>query len=750
MSVPQMSWFATLRKDLIAGLVVFLVAIPLCLGIALASNAPPISGILAGIIGGILVGVLSGSHTSVSGPAAGLTAVVAAQIHNLGSFEAFLVALVLGGVLQLVAGLCRLGFIAEFFPSSVIKGLLAAIGLILILKQIPHVIGHDDDPEGDMAFFQPDHKNTFSFLFELMDDFQFGATAIGLTSLVLLILWERVKFLKKSIVPGSLVVVVLGILGHLYFLRLGSGWAIESSHLVQVPVMTDWASARNFFQFPDFSQLWRTSVWVGGLVIAIVASLETLLNLEAIDKLDPKCRVSPPNRELVAQGVGNLLCGLIGALPITSVVVRSSVNINSGGQTKLATILHGFLIVIFVAGFPWLLNLIPLSCLAAVLIVTGFKLARPALFVQMWREGLHQFLPFIGTVVAIMLTDLLVGILIGLAFGIGFILHSNLRRPLHRIIEQHVGGEVWHLELASQLSFLNRAGLAKSLNEVPANGHLMLDARHTDYIDPDVLDLIEDFKNKVAPARNIHLSLIGFQNRYRIDDQVEYVDYSTKELQEKLTPDQVLQLLKEGNERFRTGKCLVRDVMQAVDATARGQFPLAVILSCIDSRTPAEPIFDLGLGDIFSIRIAGNVAKEKVLGSMEYACVVAGSKLIVVVGHSKCGAVKAAVDLKMSGKQACEATGCDNLDALIAEIQKSIAPGIAPSLDAAEFYNDVARRNVLRTVAHIRQSSRALERLEGEGKIRIVGAFYHIETGKIEFLDQVAAPSAVAEATASA
>lgn len=732
----------TLPRDLTAGLVVFLVALPLCLGVALASNAPLISGLTAGIVGGILVGLMSGSHTSVSGPAAGLTAVVAAQIAALGSFEAFLLAVVLAGVIQIALGIARAGFLAAFFPSSVIKGLLAAIGIIIILKQIPHVVGHDPDPEGEMAFAQPDQENTFTELILMVTDIQPGAAVIGLLSLVLLVVWDRTKWLKKSPVPAALVVVLVGVGLTLLFRRLGGAWLVEPSHLVQVPVADDLAGFLTFFKTPDWSQWTNKAVYVAAVTLAAVASLETLLNLEGVDKLDPRRRTSPPSRELFAQGVGNVASGLIGGLPVTSVIIRSSVNINAGGRTRLAAIVHGVLLLVCVALFPVWLNLIPLSCLAAILLVTGVKLASPALFRQMWQAGKYQFLPFIITVVAIVLTDLLIGVLIGLAVSTAFILRSNVRRPLRRIVEKHLGGDVVHIELANQVSFLNRAALLKVLGEVPRGGRVLLDARGTDYIDPDILDLIRDFDEKTGPARGIEVSLLGFRKKYQLDDRIQYVDYSTRDLQEAVRPEQVLQILKDGNERFRTGERLTRDLGRSVQATAAGQHPLAVVLSCIDSRTPAELIFDLGVGDIFSVRVAGNVTSRKILGSIEYGCAVAGAKLVLVVGHTRCGAVAAAVNLIAAGQTAAEATGCQHIDYVVTEIQQSVEPAAgraAAGLPAAEkeaFANEVARRNVARAVEELRRQSETLDRLAREGRIAIVGAMYDVTTGAIEFLPE--------------
>lgn len=743
---PTAGRSAAVLRDLAAGLVVFLVALPLCLGVALASDAPLFSGLLAGIVGGILVGALSGSNTSVSGPAAGLTAVVAAQIASLGSFPTFLLALALAGLIQIGLGAVRAGFIASFFPSSVIKGLLAAIGVILILKQIPHLVGHDPDPEGDLAFRQPDQHNTFSEIAEALGNAHAGAALIGVVSVAVLVAWDRWKPLKRSGVPAALVVVLLGVGISLWLRALGGRWAVGPGHLVQVPAADSLAGFFGFFQSPDFSQWSNPAVYLAAVTIAAVASLETLLNLEAVDKLDPQQRASPPSRELLAQGVGNLVVALIGGIPITSVIVRSSVNVNAGGKTKLAAIVHGVLLLVSVAFLPAWLNLIPLSCLAAILLVTGCKLVSPAMLWGTWREGRYQFVPFALTVAAIVLTDLLVGVLIGLAAAAAFILHSNARRPIRRYVERHLDGDVLRVELANQVSFLNRAALEKVLREAPPGGKVLLDASGTHYLDPDVLDLIRDFKDQVAPAHGVQVSLRGFREKYQLSDEIQYVDYSTRELQERLTPAQVLQILREGNERFRTGRRLTRDLDRQLDATARGQNPLAVVLSCIDSRTPAELIFDLGLGDVFSVRVAGNVTSRKILGSMEYGCAVAGAKLILVVGHTQCGAVGAAVGMACSeGPE--HAGGCEHLGSIVSEILRSVDGPACRRLEGssaeerADFVDAVARRNVLRAVGEVVQNSRTIRELAREGRVAVAGAIYDVASGEIEFLTEVGATS---------
>jgi MFS superfamily sulfate permease-like transporter len=741
-----------LAKDLIAGVVVFLVALPLCLGIALASNAPLFSGVIAGIVGGIVVGVLSGSQTSVAGPAAGLTAIVAAQIATLGSFQAMLLAVVFAGLIQIGLGVARAGFIAAFFPSSVIKGLLAAIGLILILKQMPHVLGHDADPVGDLAFDQLNHENTFTELVATALDIHTGAALVGLTSILLLLVWDKTKWLKNSLVPAPLIVVVIGVLLNRLLSGMDQSLAIQTVHLVNVPMG---GRVGDLLQSPDWSQLGNPAVYVAAVTLAIVASLETLLNLEAVDRLDPEQRRSPPDRELWAQGVGNVLSGLVGGLPLTSVIVRSSVNVNAGAKTRLSAVTHGVLLVGCVLLVPGLLNQIPLASLGAILVMTGFKLASPKLIKQMWDEGRPQFLPFAVTVVAIVATDLLKGIAVGLLVAVCFILHSNLRRPLRRVVEKHVTGDVMRIELANQVSFLNRAALESALYAVPRGGHVLLDARNTDYIDPDILDLLEDFRKTTAPAHGVEVSLVGFKDKYpKLEDHIQFVDHSSRDVRDALTPDQVLQIFKDGNKRFRSGQRLTRDLVRQVNATSRGQTPMAVVLSCIDSRTPAELIFDMGIGDIFSVRIAGNVAREKVLGSIEYSTCVAGAKLILVLGHTMCGAVRTAVELARQEQTAEEVTGCKHIDTLINDIQQAIDPNIPmpvpedPATPVRDSYvDDVARRNVQRTMAIIRQRSEAVNRLILDGKLAVVGGVYDVRTGEVTFfaLDGAISEAVLAE-----
>lgn len=733
---------STIGKDLAAGLIVFLVALPLCLGIALASGADPFSGLIAGIVGGLVVGSISGSQTSVSGPAAGLTTIVAAQIAGLGSFEAFLLAVTMAGGIQIAFGLAKGGALSAFFPSSVIKGLLGAIGIILILKQIPHVFGHDTDPEGEMSFQQPDSENTFSELLTIFaGEVHTGAMVIGLLSVALLAVWDAIPLLKKSIIPSPLLVVVMGVAFGAWFRGLGTGWAIEESHLVQIPIASSFSEFIGFIRTPDFTQISNRSIYVAAITIAVVASLETLLNVEALDKLDPAKRKSPSSRELIAQGCGNLVCGMVGGLPVTSVVVRGSVNISTGARTKLSTIFHGALLLLSVALLPQYMNMIPLSSLAAVLLVTGFKLANPALFKQMWAEGRYQFLPFIVTIVAIILSDLLVGILIGLTVSTLFILNSNLRSPVRRVVHTDIEGDVMHIELSNQVSFLNRAALDRVLNEATQDTKLLIDASDSDYIDPDVLSLIRDFKENVAPARGISVNLKGFRSRYQLQDELQFADHTTRELRDQASAEQVVELLKAGNLRFASGKRINRDLGRQVFATADGQSPLAAVLSCIDSRVPTELVFDLGVGDIFSVRVAGNVIGTKSLGSLEYAVGVAGVKVVLILGHSRCGAVTSSIQLISEGKDAMTGTGCQHLQAIVDEIAPSVKDLRGKRLDSMSneeldaLVDDTAAKNVMHTADLVLSRSKVIRDAVNEGRAIVVSAMYDVRTGKIEFLN---------------
>lgn len=453
-------------------------------------------------------------------------------------------------------------------------------------------------------------------------------------------------------------------------------------------------------------------------------------------------RRSPPNRELFAQGVGNILCGLVGGIPVTSVVVRSSVNLNAGARTKVSAIVHGVLIALAVIAIPTLLNRIPLACLAAILIVTGFKLANWKLFSQMLNEGRYQAIPFFVTLLAIVFSDLLIGIGIGLTISLAFILYSSLSSPVRRVLEKQTEGDVLHIQLASQVSFLNRAALEDVLYNADEGTHVLINATGTEYIDPDIIALIRDFRDTTADVRGVTVSTKGFRSKFGLENQINYPQITTQELQKRLAPSDVLDVLKSGNERFRSGNRLTRDLGLQLAGASQGQHPLAVILSCIDSRSPAEIIFDLGIGDIFTVRIAGNVVREKVIGSIEYACAVAGAKLIVVLGHTQCGAVNSTIKFVSERKSALEVTGCQNLDILVREIQKSVdVPkclrlNMMTQQEKDAFLVEVTRENVLNSMRLIEEGSDRLRELIHSGQIQLVGAIYDIASGEVQFIEE--------------
>lgn len=496
-------------SDFPASVVVFLVALPLCLGIALASGAPLFSGLLAGIVGGIVVGSLSGSPLSVSGPAAGLTSIVSVSILDLGSFEAFLVSVVLAGILQIILGLARAGSIGHFFPASVIKGMLAGIGVILILKQIPHALGYDVDFIGDESFLQFDGENTFSEISEAFDYVSPGAVVISVSALVLIYFWasnQIQRFKWAHILPAPLIVVVLGILLNELYKQANPALVLSSDHLVSVPVLSQSQGFSSFFTTPDFSVLQNPQVYVVAITLAIVASLETLLSVEAADKMDPYRRITPLNRELRAQGTANLISGLIGGLPLTSVIVRTSANISAGARTKASAITHGIILLSSVLLIPGVLKLIPLSCLASILLAVGFKLTKPALYKEMWAKGNSQFFPFIVTVIGVVFTNLLQGVLLGIIVSIFFILKTNVQRAI--ILVSDEGNYL--IKFTKEVSFLHKASLRQILRKIPNDTQVVIDASKANFIDADIIETVADF-TETAKAKNITIDLNGIK-----------------------------------------------------------------------------------------------------------------------------------------------------------------------------------------------------------------------------------------------
>lgn len=737
------SIFRNIKSNISSSIVVFLVALPLCLGIALACGMPLFSGLIAGMIGGIVVGFFSNSSLSVTGPAAGLTSIVIASKLELQTNEAFFLAVLLAGVFQILFSFLRAGIIAYYIPSNVIKGMLAAIGIIIVMKQIPHALGWDRDAEGDFSFLQIDGENTITELWNSLWHIDLGVFLIAAIGLLIISFWDKVQIKYLRSIPSGLMVVVVGIVLNLIFARFIPALAINAEHLVSLPEFSNTTEFFQLFTLPDFTQLKNPQIYIIAFTIAAVASLETLLCIEAIDKIDPLKRTTDTTRELWAQGVGNISSGLLGGLPITSVVVRSAANLNAGATSKMSTILHGLLLFICFISIPNIIELIPYGSLAAILIYTGYKLASPKIFKEIYRQGKWQFIPYIVTIVAIYFIDLLAGVLIGLFIGVLFILIRNVKSPSLVADKSIKDDSVMKLELNSELTFLNKAQTILTLSEIPENKQLILDARKTMHIDYDVLEEIKEFINVVAPSKNIGITTIGFRSKFGIKNSESIYDeilgkdvdeskleIHAKELQEKITPSKALDLMKEGNRRFVTNLKINRDILEQVNVTSEGQYPFAVVLSCIDSRTSAEIIFDKGMGDLFSIRIAGNVVNQDILGSMEFACKVAGSKLIVVLGHTKCGAIKGA----------CDHVEMGNLTGLIHKIQPAIdlEKQTLEHRNSAngDFVENVSELNVHNSVKFILDNSPIIKEMVEKGEIGLVGGMYHLDTGLVDFYEE--------------
>ena len=576
----KINLFANLKSDFASGLVVFLVALPLCLGIALASGAPLFSGIISGIIGGIVVGYLSQSHLSVSGPAAGLTAIVLTAITDLGSFDAFLLAVFIAGVIQLFLGFLKAGTISNYFPNNVIEGMLAGIGIIIILKQIPHAFGFDPDFEGDESFFQADGQNTISELLQVVNHVQIGSIIIAILSLAILVLWNKSEVLKKiKLVPPALVAVIGSILLNEFFIQTGSNLAIAKDHLVSLPVPTTLEEYKNIIVTPNFSTITNSKVWIVAVTIAVVASIETLLCIEAADRMDVLKRYTNTNIELKAQGIGNIVSSLLGGLPMTSVVVRTSANNAAGAKSKMSAIIHGLLLLVSVVAIPTILNKIPLATLAAVLLLVGYKLAVPNIkhfahympkemnvlvfaivatkiswdstdkvsttflifslisliilvfciyksmksieFKKTITRNQYLYFPFFATSIAVVFTDLLKGVALGMIISVIFVLKGNMKRAYNFRKEEYQDGDIIHIDLAQEVSFLNKAAIKETISLIPKNSKVIINASDTVYIAHDVLDLIKEFKKIRAKEENIKVKLVGFKKVYDLDHSGE-------------------------------------------------------------------------------------------------------------------------------------------------------------------------------------------------------------------------------------
>jgi len=718
------------KFDFIAAIVVFLVAIPLCLGIALASGAPLFSGILSGIIGGIIVGSLSGSQVSVSGPAAGMVAIVATAITQLGGFNSFLLALALAGLLQIIIGGLRAGFIADYVPSNVVQGLLCAIGILLIVKQIPLAFTLSSDlTELKAHLLETTEGFTLQPLYDFSQHLNAGAIIISSMSFAILIYFGKTKLKALQGIPAPIIVVIAGIFINEIFMFTDSSFVQNNPQLVNIPQHNGLPDLLNQLQYPDLAAFVNPRVYFYAFIIAIIASLETLLNVKAGEKLDQKHRNCSKNQELIAQGIGNFCAGLIGGIPVTSVIVRTSVNIQAGSKTKLSAIFHGILLFLAVLLIPGWLNKIPLSSLAAILIYTGYKLTKPIIYKSIYNQGMDRFIPFIVTVISIVLFNLLAGILMGLAISLFYILKTNSQARLDIIKEIYPNGVTSRLVLPQQITFLNKASLIAELDSIPKNSQLIIDARYSNYIDKEIIELIKEFQEEQAQDKQIALNLIGFKDHYNIHNYIDFINVTTYNVQSVLSPLEVLTILREGNQRFLNDTRIHRSSQIDIRHTALTQHPIAVVLACIDSRVPVETIFDMSFGDLFCVRVAGNVVNEDILASMEYACHVVGAKLIVVLGHTSCGAIQAA----------CNNVEKGHITQLLAKIKPAVNAETATQTNRTgnnpNFVAHVTSLNIANTIKQVYQDSDILRIMMDQNEINMVGAIYSVETGEVKFGD---------------
>jgi len=729
--ISQENLFGSFKDDFRSGVVVFLVALPLCLGIALASGAPLFAGVISGIVGGIIVGYLSGSSLSVSGPAAGLTVIVMSGIERLDNqFSAFILAVVVAGVMQVILGFAKAGIISLFFPTAVIRGMLAAIGLTLILKQIPHALGDDRDAEGEFVFFQLDGQNTFTELINAIGDPSFGAVIVSLAAFAILLSWDKLTRPMKALqmVPSSLVAVVVATLINMLFMAYYPTLALRTIHLVSLPVINNLDELAALVIFPDFTQIANLQVYLTAATIAIVASLETLLNIEAMDKIDPFKRRTPANRELQAQGIGNIVAGLIGGIPITSVVVRSSVNIQAGARSKLSAIIHGVLLLISVLFLSRVMNLIPLAALASILILTGYKLTKLIIYKEMYQLGWPQFLPFVATIVAVLFTDLLIGIGIGMVIGLFFILRENSRTSHFMLRKSDTESDYFHIDLSEHVSFLNKAGIAEILQSLPENSTVDIDATQSAFIDYDVLEVIRDFE-QTAKAKNITFNFMGkvlnkdtdkVNETPALPDQAE-ISYNAN--------DSTYHQLIENNQKWVAEKLnLDPDYFHNM---AKGQHPKFFFIGCSDSRVHPNEITDTQPGEMFIHRNVANMVVNTDLNFMsvlQYAVEVLKVEHIIVCGHYGCGGVKAAMQRDFHGL----------IDKWLRNI-KDVYRLYKAELDAIKNEDDRFKRivelNVTEQVYNLHKSSIVQKAWNADANVRVHGWVYDIKTGYVKDLN---------------
>lgn len=719
--------FSKLNKDIPAGIVVFLVALPLCLGIALASGAPLISGLISGVIGGLVIGYISKSNTSVSGPAASVSAVVLLAIKDLGSFELFLGALIIAGVIQIILGIVKAGILADYMPTSIIKGLLAGIGIILILSQLPYSIGYELDKSKMLNFSGNFLGNAPAMISEFFGAFTLGAIVISIISLGILIFWDKTPLKNFKLIPPALVVVLLGVVLNQLFKYIIPSLYLDGIHLVKIPEVD---SISSFFTFPDFSGFYNLKVWLTGLTIAIIASISTLLNIEATDNLDKLKRRTPTNRELIAQGIGNTLSGFLGGIAITSVIVRSSVNIEAGGQTKLSTIIHGMLLLVSVLFLSSVLNLIPLASLAAILLVVGYKLASIDVFRSLYKRGWNQFLPFVLTVVFIVLTDVLTGVLIGSALSIFYLLRSNYYNPFYIENIKYVQDEIIKLELSNEVSFFNKASIKNTLWSVPDNSKVLIDATFTSYIDPDVIDILNDFQNTVAIDHNIEVNIIGLKDIYILGEEVDFYKKTKAEIKVKTTPKEILDYLKEGSTTYASRNLMSRKVTSDNLMDHLHEDPLAVVITSVDLREPLNMMLNTAIGDLVSLRSAGHILDSQSILNLEISCRDQGAKLVLFYGNSNNGIIKKALINHLNNTPS-------SLSLLIADAlnsdQFSNRDLRSESLDVLT--NEIVKFNIKKSKYDLVNNSSYFKEVHSKSTVGIASAFYNRDDNSVVFSD---------------
>ncbi|PJZ71608.1 sulfate permease [Leptospira perolatii] len=715
-----------LFKDSLSGIAVFILALPLSLGIAHASGVPLFSGIISAVIGGILVGVLSKSNLSVSGPAAGLTAVVLSGISDLGSFQAFLCALVLAGLIQIFLGVLRAGTLSAYFPSSVVNGMMAAIGVILIIKQLPHLIGYDIEEFGVEEFgltaqdlnesYSDPHErtesNSFTVLIHSLSNLRLNVLWIGLISLSVIVLWEWYGPKKLKQIPSSLLGVICGLMANSLFGDFLSGGSLSKDHLVQLPNLNSGTDLMNYFIFPKLEELGNYKVWLLGVTVAFVASIETLLGIEAVDRMDPAHRKTPTSRELIAQGSGNLVCGLTGGLPLTSVIVRSSVNISSGARTKLSTIIHGVLIFLGVVFFVNVLNAIPLSSLAAVLIFNGFKLAAPKNFKAMYKKGIYQFVPFLVTIVAILLSDLLIGVVTGIATSLIFVLKEDHQTAIVRVENF---GKFRRIVLGENLGFFHKARIQTVLDELPEGIILEIDGTRTLHLDQDIAELIHEFRRN-AERKNIKVVLGGIPNMKNDIASLQ------SEMEEKYT-----RLLKNNRDWVKERTDIDPDFFSR---QADGQTPQVLFIGCSDSRVPVNVITKTDPGEIFVTRNIANVVSVddmSLFSVLQFGIEVLNVKHIIVCGHYGCGGAKAALLGRSTGL-------IDNWITHIKDVYLKHRIEL-DGLSEEQRERRLIELNVIEQVINLYKTSLIQSALKKYGFPKIHGWVYDVCTGLVKEID---------------